>query len=240
MICGRVVRKLSAATPLPAEQVVSSVGAVPSRSPAVTSRSRWPDIVGAVTHPDDDTTKVGRFLRGLTRIEAGLALQHSRILSYNENIPVQYEGTDHELKVHTDPEIDLDYYSMELGRLVALAEEIDRRFGASVEVRQAREAFFAVVPHVKATRNAIVHFDARPRLDDVVWLGGAIRRLYPDGRVEHLVDARYEHHEAALALAAALGRWLRGRLREALAADPAAPLDEQIRSRAAASSPGSP
>jgi hypothetical protein len=176
---------------------------------------------------------VGRLLRGLGRIEDGLKLQRSRIFSYNESVPRQYRGTDHELKVHTDPEIDLDYYAMELGRLISLSEEIDRLFKKPAEIDRARAAFLAVVPQVKDIRNALIHFDDRPRLDNVVFLGGAIRRLHPDGRVEHLVDARYEQHDAALSFVGALGQWLRGCLHEALAADPAAPLQEQIRNRAA-------
>jgi hypothetical protein len=54
---------------------------------------------------------------------------------------VQYEGTSYELKVHSDPEIDLDYYAIELGRLVALTDEIDRQFGEPVEINSARVAF---------------------------------------------------------------------------------------------------
>ena len=147
-----------------------------------------------------------------------------------------YKGTDHELRVHTDPEIDLDYYAIELGRLIALTEEIDRLFHKPAEIDQARATFLAVAPQAKDTRNALIHFDDRPRLDNVVFLGGAIRRLHPDGRVEHLVDARYEQHDAALSLVDAVGQWLRGHLHEAIAADPAAPLHEQIRNRAAGAS----
>jgi hypothetical protein len=51
----------------------------------------------------------------------------------------------------------------------------------------------------------------------------------PDGRVEHLVDARHGQHDDALSLVNAVGHWRRGRLHEALAADPTAPLREQIR-----------
>nr|WP_146218415.1 hypothetical protein [Micromonospora acroterricola] len=180
-----------------------------------------------------DTTIVSRLLRGLGRIEEGLKLQRSRILSYNESVAVHYRGTDHELRVHTDPEIDLDYYAMELGRLISLSEEIDRLFNKPAEIARARAAFLMVVPQAKNIRNAVTHFDDRPRLDTVVFLGGAIRRLHSNGRVEHLVDARYEQHDAALSLVGVLGQWLRGRLHEALAADPAAPLQEQIRNRAA-------
>jgi len=182
-----------------------------------------------VTPNRDESTLVSRLLRGLGRVEAGLKLQQERILAYNDSVPIEYAGTDHELRVHTDPELDLDYYTFELGRLIALTEEIDKLFNRPTEIDQARTAFLAAAPQAKNIRNALVHFDARPRLDDVVFLGGAIRRFHPNGRVEHLVDARYEQHEAALCLVDAVGKWLRGRLHDAIAADPALPIDEQIR-----------
>lgn len=121
----------------------------------------------------------------------------------------------------------------DLGRLRDIATQIGKRFGWPEEIQQARDRFDGAVPNAWDTRNGLTHFDPHRRNDRMINMG-AIMELLPDGGVKYLVDPRWNHHDAALALAATLRQWLRCRVEAAIAADPPRPVDEQIRNRSAA------
>ncbi|MEU4651708.1 hypothetical protein [Nocardia fluminea] len=111
---------------------------------------------------------------------------------------------------------DLDYYAVELVRLQDAAREMLKVFGSPHEVDDALASFDAALPNLRAVRNPLAHPSDDARLDGVVWFSNLVR-LRDDGAVENLLDPRYQHHEAAIALADALIAYLRNGIRASLA-----------------------
>lgn len=160
------------------------------------------------------------------------------------HLPRLLQGTEHEVVDFTDSFAnDVDYYIYELGRLQDLVQdEALIVFSVSNELRtnssepsrvaprelgEALNDFLTAIPMLKETRNALTHLDDTIRMDDFGSFSAAVR-FESDGGVQYLVDPRYQHHDAALALSDALISYLQRLLRERIAGDPAKPLDEQI------------
>lgn len=151
-----------------------------------------------------------RYIAGARRIVAGIERQRERIEQRRAGAPRLLEGTPHEAVVFsTDGDNDLDYYVYELARLQDLTREAIKSFGEPQELVDALAAFDAAVPKLREIRNPLTHVKDNAYLDDVAWFDAHIK-LNPDGSVEYLVDSRYQHHDAALALGAAVLAYLRG------------------------------
>lgn len=154
-----------------------------------------------------------RFVQAIKRFIAGARLERDRLQHQADAAPRLLQGTEHEVVNLTGlPDNDLDYYIYELGRLQDVAREIVKVLGAPAEVVDALAAFDAAVPNLRAARNPLTHASDDPRLDDVGWFSALVRHR-SDGSVEYLVDPRYQHHDAAEALADALLSYLRAGLR---------------------------
>lgn len=174
---------------------------------------------------------MSRYLAGLRRIGAGLEAQRSRVLDQSQNAP-RIRAGGHEIVDYTGNEgLDLDYYIFELVRLRDLGRSIRGSFKDDrAEVESMLDRFDQRIPRLAEIRNALVHIVDRDHLDDVMWFESVVRRL-PGGRVEYLVDPRYGHHDAAVALVEQLAGFLRARLRRSIAEDPPLSLDQQIAAR---------
>jgi hypothetical protein len=166
--------------------------------------------------PSADLDKArSRFIEAVKRILRGLTLERDRIMEASESAPRLLARTEYEVRDLTNvPGNDLDYYAYELGRLQDAAREVLKVFDAPTEIFVALAAFEAAVPNLRAARNPLTHASDDARLDHVGWFS-ALVRLLPNGRVEYLVDPRYQHHETAKALAEALLAFLRRGLRQA-------------------------
>ncbi len=149
-----------------------------------------------------------RYRRAIERTREGLIRQRQRQqerydaaprLIPDNPIPIVDMRGDHGL--------DLDYYIYELGRLQDIAREMLRSFDGPAEVVTALEAFDAGIPNLRRIRNPLTHVDDTARLDDVAWFSSVVL-LSDFGRSEDLVDPRYGHHDAAMALADALENFL--------------------------------
>lgn len=174
-----------------------------------------------------------RFLSAAARIRNGLDMQRARITRAAEDAPRLLEGQEGEVTNLTDTfENDLDYYIYEMGRLRDMAEEMAKPFSHPPEIKEALAAFDEAVPELKKHRNARTHPSDDDRLDDVVSLSAAVRLrpVYPGG-VTYLVDPRYQHHDAALALLDVIQTYLRGLLQAAAKSRPAEGLSAQIARR---------
>lgn len=162
--------------------------------------------------PSKDPDKaVSRFITAVTRIQRGLRLQRDRVLSHSAQAPRLLEGTPHEVVDLTAvPANDLDYYAYDLGRLQDAARAMIKIFDRPSEVVAALDAFDEAVPRLREVRNPLTHASDDPRLDDVGSFSELVR-LRDNGDVVYLVDPRYQHHDAAEALAGALLLFLRAR-----------------------------
>ena len=149
-----------------------------------------------------------RFITAARRIVAGIEQQRSRIEERSAGAPKLLEGTPHEVTIFTtDCDNDLDYYVYELVRLQDLTREAITAFDKSQELVDALAAFDAAILKLRELRNPLTHTSDDARLDDVMWFDAHVR-LRPDGSVEYLVDARYQHHDAATALGDAVLTYL--------------------------------
>ena len=92
-------------------------------------------------------------------------------------------------------------------RLQDLTREAITAFAKSQELVDALAAFDAAILKLRELRNPLTHTSDDARLDDVMWFDAHVR-LRPDGSVEYLVDARYQHHDAATALGDAVLTYL--------------------------------
>jgi hypothetical protein len=165
----------------------------------------------------------------LRHTKAGLELQHRRVLEREANAPRLNVTPDTVVYGADDEGNDLDYYTYELARLRAMGTSIATVFGDQT-LADAGEALEAAIPALRTIRNPLTHPNDDDRLDDVVWFGSLVR-LSPDGRVDYLIDPRYHHHDLAIAYVDQLIDFLRGKVKDAIAADPPLPIDEQIKQR---------
>ena len=78
-----------------------------------------------------------------------------------------------------------------------------KAFDQPPEIVEALQAFDEAIPELRRIRNPLTHTDDTDRLDHVTWFS-AVVELQGFGQVKYLVDPRYGHHDAALALAAAI------------------------------------
>lgn len=174
-----------------------------------------------------------RFLSAAARIRNGLITQRARIMQAAAEAPKLLEGQLGEATNLTDTfENDLDYYIYEMGRARDMAVEMDKPFGHPVEIKDALAAFDEAVPNLKRIRNPRTHPSDDARLDHVGSLSAAVEfaPTYPGG-VTYLVDPRYQHHDAALALLDVIQAYLRGLLHAAMKERPGESLDIQIACR---------
>jgi len=176
----------------------------------------------------DPDRAISRYLSGLRRIRSGIEIQRGRVLELKQSAP-RIRAGGHEIVDYTGNEgLDLDYYVFEMVRLRDIGRSIRGSFKDEREdIQVMLDRFDERVPRLGQIRNALVHIVDRDHLDDVMWFESVLRRL-PGGRVEYLVDPRYGHHDAALALLEELSALLRAKLRTSIEADPPRPLDEQI------------
>ncbi|PKW17664.1 hypothetical protein [Saccharopolyspora spinosa] len=144
------------------------------------------------------------FQQGLARVKAGLELQRSRILAWTEAAPQRVPGL---MDLRGTPSQDLDYYVYELARLQDLTRAVLRVFDEPEPIKIALAAFDSQIPDLRTIRNQLTHIDGRSRLVNVMWFDSIVE-LGPNGTVKYLVDPRYRHHDAAIALAAALQDFL--------------------------------
>jgi hypothetical protein len=159
--------------------------------------------------PSKDPDKArSRFITAVKRFQTGIRLQRLRMLDAEENIPKLLPGSENELKFFAHlPANDLDYYVYELGRLQDAAREIIKVFDEPVGVVAALERFNETIPKLREARNPLTHASDDARLDNVGSFSAVIRFI-DYGNMEYLVDPRYEHHDAAEALADELLRFL--------------------------------
>lgn len=177
-----------------------------------------------------DLTKAAeRFLRQTRRIQAGLETQRQRILDREAHSPKLLRGGPYEVTVLEGPGIDLDYYAYDLARLWHIAHASQKVF-KSEHLRAARDRFDEAIPHLKKIRDALTHTNDDASLDDVAFFS-SIDRMHVGGRVESLISPKNRHHDAAIALSTTLSEFFSGVIQDAIAADPARPIDEQIARR---------
>ncbi|WP_051030103.1 hypothetical protein [Nocardia takedensis] len=164
--------------------------------------------------PTNDIDRArSRFLTAIRRIRAGLDLQRSRILGHAAIAHRLLEGTPEEVVDLTGaPDNDLDYYAYELVRLREAAREMSKVFAKPRVVEDALAMFDESLPKLRSVRNPLTHPSDDARLDGVAWFS-ALVELRSDGSVEYLVDPRYQHHDAGLALADTLISYLREGIR---------------------------
>lgn len=158
----------------------------------------------------DPVRAQSRYIAGARHIVAGIKRQRERIEQRRAEAPRLLAGTPHETVVFsTDGDNDLDYYVYELARLQDLTRKAIESFGEPPELVDALAAFGAAIPNLRKIRNPLTHVKDTAHLDDVAWFDAHIR-FKPDLSVEYLVDSRYQHHDAALALGEAVLAYLRG------------------------------
>jgi hypothetical protein len=164
--------------------------------------------------PTKDPDKAAsRFIAAVRRFQAGIHLERQRIIDARHNAPKLLPGEPHEVVDLTSvPVNDLDYYVYELGRLQDVAREMIKVFDSPSAVVDALERFDKAIPKLRQARNPLTHASDDARLDDVGSFSAVVRFL-DFGKVEYLVDPRFQHHEAATALADELLAFLRARLR---------------------------
>lgn len=179
----------------------------------------------------DFDTAATRFLNALRRTGEGLELQRQRILDRAAAAPELLPNDPTSAVLLTGPDNDLDYYIYELSRLNGLGESIIKVFGKpNVRLRpdtliNAQNDFRAAIPALRDIRNALTHPNDNDQLDDYVTFSAGVR-LRPDGKVDYLVDPRYQHHEAAQRYLGQLQAYLREHVRAAIAArDEISPAD---------------
>lgn len=151
-----------------------------------------------------------RFHFMTTRIVAGLELQRQRILDRYDRAPRLLPGSALEvvdLTADGDRGNDLDYYVFELARLQDTAREMLKAFDKPQQIFDALQTFNDDIPNLRRIRNPLTHTDDTDRLDNVTWFSSIVE-LEGSGRVKDLVDPRYGHHDAALALARAIESYL--------------------------------
>lgn len=167
--------------------------------------------------PSKDPDKaISRFITMVKRFHDGARIQRSRILDSSAAAPRLMPGTPYEVKNLTDvPPNDLDYYVYELVRLQDAARAMIKVFDKPPELIAALEAFDQVIPELRKIRNPLTHASDDARLERVGSFT-ALVRFREDGGIDYLVDPRYQHHDAAEALAEALLKFLRARLRASL------------------------
>jgi hypothetical protein len=161
--------------------------------------------------PQSDRSAVKRRFEFMaTRITTGLELQRQRIQDCYDRAPRLLPGSTIEvvdLTADRDRGNDLDYYIYELGRLQDAGREILKAFDRPQAVVDALEAFDRAIPNLRRIRNPLTHTDGTDRLDNVTWFSSVVA-LEGVGQVRDLVDPRYGHHDAALALAKAIESYL--------------------------------
>lgn len=121
-------------------------------------------------------------------------------------------------------------YIYELGRLEATGRSIVKVFNKPQQLAAAQTAFNLGIPQLKQIRDPLTHRNDNDELDDVGWFSPVVRHN-DDGRIETLVDPRYEHHDTALAYSDALQQHLRAYVAAAIAADPPLSVSGQIAKR---------
>jgi hypothetical protein len=176
---------------------------------------------------------VDRFLASSSRIRRGLTMQRARILCGAADAPRLLPGTTEEVvDLSGTFANDVDYYVYEMGRLRAMVKAMGRPLDDPERLTEALRAFDEAVPHLKDLRDARTHPVDSDRLDDVGTMTAAIRfNVDGKGGVVYLVDPRYQHHDAAIALLDAVDEILHRLLRASLRERPAEPLDVQIARR---------
>lgn len=180
-------------------------------------------------------TSAGRFLTALRRIGAGLAQQQQRILDRAAIAPRLLPKSQFPvINLTGDLGNDLDYYIYELARLQDVGKSIIKVFGQPKELVDAQTAFDAGIRKLRVIRNPITHPSDNDELEEVAWFSSAVK-LKPDGRVEQLVDPRYDQHDVAMAYHSALTSYLGARVQAAIAADPPKSIDQQIVDRKSSS-----
>lgn len=89
---------------------------------------------------------------------------------------------------------DIDYYAWEAVRIIKIA---DKAASAGLGTRSGLEAAItnlrSAAPHLQDFRDAVTHIEDNRSADDAVYALSAIRLL--PGRVEYLVDPRYQVHD---------------------------------------------
>jgi hypothetical protein len=163
--------------------------------------------------PTKDIDKaVSRFSFAIGRFIRGARIQRDRIVDRSANAPVITAGPWAITNLNGLPDNDVDYYIYELGRIRAAAQEMLTAFDSPTELVDALAAFDAAVPKLPKARNPLTHASDDARLDDAAWFEGLVLLGTSGyGSVEYLVDPRYQHHDAAEALAAALLAYLDSR-----------------------------
>ena len=168
-----------------------------------------------------------RFLNALRRIQHGLVTQQQRVLDRAARAPRLLPDSPIEVVDLTGaPGNARAYYIYELARLSEAGKSIVKVFGRPPELLAAQNVFENGIPKLRDIRNPLTHPNDNDELDEVVWFSSVVN-IKPDGRVEELVDPRYQHHDYAMAYVDALPSFLRNRIQAAIAADPPRTLDEQ-------------
>jgi hypothetical protein len=185
-----------------------------------------------VCHGDQGIDKaVQRFLAASRRIRTGLEVQRRRIQDGYDNAPSVLEGEPFEwVNVSDMHENDVDYYVYEMGRLRAMVKAMERPFGFPTELGEALKGVRRLGPKTQGHSGSSTHPADNDALDRVATFSAAME-FHDDGSVDYLVDPRYQHHDATIALLDVVEAFLRTKLKETIAANPPGPLDVQIKQR---------
>lgn len=161
---------------------------------------------------------------------AGLELQRSRVLARHENARELLPGNPISVRVLEGPDNDLHYYAFEVERLRHIAVASSKVF-RSEEIKGELAKLDDAIPGLKKVRDALTHFNDVPFLDDVLMFSSIVMAGDRPGSTVTLVDPRYTHHDAAMALGEFLLSYFRDVIADARQLEPVLSLDEQIAGR---------
>ena len=137
-------------------------------------------------------TLASTHLRNLRRAWDGANLCRTRLQEAEDNAPI-LAGIIKDMRGHAGH--DVDYYAWECVRIMKIAEKVIKAgLRGHAAVQSACDDIDAEAPALKDFRDSVTHVEDNRHADDVSYSGAAVRWL-PGGRVEYLVDPRYEHHD---------------------------------------------
>lgn len=132
-------------------------------------------------------------LHGVYRAWDGACLCRRRILED----PAETAPGDHDVapgQYRDSVGHDIDYYAWEAVRIMKIAAKTSSAgLGRSTALEAAVENLNNAAPHLQKFRDAVTHIEDNRWADDTLYSLSAIR--LSSGRVEYLVDPRYQVHD---------------------------------------------
>lgn len=158
------------------------------------------------TPPNFDRA-ASRYRNALRRLEKGVVVQKSRIMDAASTAPKHLSGAYEFTDLSSTNDLDLDYYTYDLGRVQDVGRQMLKTFDNPTELVEATDRFNALIPNLRKARNPLTHISDDPRLDKMAWFSNIVN-LNPDGSVEYLIDPDGVHQDAALEYIKALNDFL--------------------------------